>query len=42
MIYLNTHDERTLRALEGQVLDDSKNTNITKKEDEVVNYISYR
>ena len=42
MIDLTTHDEKTLRAIEGQVLDDSKNTNITKKEDEVVNYISYR
>ena len=41
MIDLTTHDEKTLRAIEGQVLDDSKNTNITKEEDELVNFISY-
>ena len=27
--------------VEGQVLDDSKNTIITKEEDELVNFISY-
>ncbi len=32
-----THDENTLGAMEGQVLDDSKNTKITKEEDEFVN-----
>ncbi len=32
MIDLTTHDEKTLRAVEGQVLDDSKNTIITKEE----------
>ena len=26
MIDLTTHDEKTLRVVEGQVLDDSKNT----------------
>ncbi len=41
MIDLITHYETTLGAMEGQVLDDSKNTNITKEEDEVVNFISY-
>ena len=35
MIDLTTHDEKTLRAIEGQVLDDSKNTIITKEEDEL-------
>ena len=33
MIDLTTHDEKTLRVVEGQVLDDSKNTKITKEED---------
>ena len=43
MIDLTTHDEKTLRAaIEGQVLDDSKNTIITKEEDGFVNFISYR
>ena len=42
MIDLTTHDEKTLRAVEGQVLDDSKNTIITKEEDGFVNFISYR
>ena len=37
MIYLTTHDENSLGVIEGQVLDDNKNTNITKEEDEVVN-----
>ena len=38
MIDLTTHDEKTLRAaIEGQVLDDSKNTIITKEEDGFVN-----
>ena len=37
MIDEKTHDEKTLRAIEGQVLDDSKNTIITKEEDEFVN-----
>ena len=41
MIDLTTHDEKTLRVVEGQVLDDSKNTIITKEEDEFVNFISY-
>ena len=40
MIILITHDETTLGAIEGQVLDDSKNTNITKEEDEFCQYIS--
>ena len=40
MIDLITHYETTLGAMEGQVLDDSKNTNITKEEDEFVNFIS--
>ena len=43
MIILITHDETTLGAIEGQVLDDSKNTKISlKEEDEFVNFISYR
>ena len=37
MIHLITHYETTLGAIEGQVLDDNKNTNITKEEDEFVN-----
>ena len=37
MIYLTTHDEKSLGVIEGQVLDDNKNTNIIKEEDEVVN-----
>ena len=37
MIDLTTHDEKTLRAVEGQVLDDNKNTIITKEEDGFVN-----
>jgi hypothetical protein len=37
MIDLTTHDEKTLQAVEGQVLDDSKNTIITKEEDGFVN-----
>ena len=37
MITVITHDENTLGAMEGQVLDDSKNTKITKEEDEFVN-----
>ena len=37
MICLTTHDEKTLRAIEGQVLDDNKNTNITKEDDGFVN-----
>ena len=40
MIYLITHDKTTLGAMEGQVLDDSKNTNITKEEDESCQFIS--
>ena len=43
LIDLTTHDEKTLRAaIEGQVLDNSKNTIITKEEDGFVNFISYR
>ena len=42
MIHLITHDETTLGAIEGQVLDDSKNTIITKEEDEFCQFISYR
>ena len=37
MIDLTTHDEKTLRVVGGQVLDDSKNTIITKEEDGFVN-----
>ena len=33
IIDLTTHDEKTLQAIEGQVLDDSKDTIITKEED---------
>ena len=40
MIHLITHYETTLGAIEGQVLDDSKNTNITKEEDESCQFIS--
>ena len=32
MINLITHDEKTLGAIEGQVLDNSKNTKVTKEE----------
>ena len=42
MIDLITHYETTLGAMEGQVLDDSKNTNITKEEDESCQFISIR
>ena len=41
MINLTTHDEKSLGAIEGQVLDDNKNTNITKEEDEVVNLFQF-
>ena len=34
MIHLITHEENTRGAMEGQVLDDSKNTKITKEEDD--------
>ena len=40
MIILITHNKTTLGAIEGQVLDDSKNTNITKEEDESCQFIS--
>ena len=33
MINLITHNKTTLGAIEGQVLDDSKNTNITKEDE---------
>ena len=33
MINLTTHDETTLGAMDGQVLDDNKNTIITKGKD---------
>ena len=32
MIILITHEETTLRATDGQVLDDSKNTKVTKED----------
>ena len=41
MIDLTTHDEKTLRVVEGQVLDDSKNTIITKEEDGFVNLFQF-
>ena len=40
-IILITHDEANLREIEGQVHDDSKNTDITEEDDEMSIYFSY-
>ena len=40
MIDVTSHDGNNLWDVEGQVPDDSKNNNITKEEDEIVNLFS--